>query len=497
MIDIPLDRQYAGLGERFSVATRPTPVAAPTLIRFNQELAQELGIAFTGRDAVVLAAVFSGNEVPAGAEPIATAYSGHQFGHFNPGLGDGRAILLGEVSTHDGQVREIQLKGSGPTRFSRNGDGRAALGPVLREYLVSEAMAKLGVPTTRALAAVATGEEVFRDRPLPGGVITRVASSFVRVGTFQHFSMRGDEEAVKRLADFVIARLYPEAAEAENPYHALLQSVVDRQAKLIAQWMQLGFIHGVMNTDNMSIAGETIDYGPCAFMDDYDHQRVFSSIDHGGRYAYKQQPGIGLWNLTRFAESLVPLLAQDGKEAVRIAQDILESYIDTYEYAWLTGMRAKCGLTENVSHAVRSEDKAVIEELLNIMSDNRADFTLTFHYLSRTGAHESESDAKLRTLFDDPTDMDHWLARWRWRLSQENRSDEDRQAAMQAVNPVYIPRNHQIEAAIRAAEDHGDLTVFHALHEVLQRPFTEQQGKEEYQQPPEPEEVVLQTFCGT
>jgi uncharacterized protein YdiU (UPF0061 family) len=499
VIEIPLHSHYAGLGEGFCVPTQPTPVAAPTLIRFNQELAQQLGLEFPRPDAAMLADVFSGNRVPSGAEPIAMAYSGHQFGHFNPYLGDGRALLLGELTTADGRVQEIHLKGSGPTRFSRNGDGRAALGPVLREYLVSEAMAKLGVPTTRALAAVATGEEVFRDRPLPGGVITRVASSFVRVGTFQHFSMRGDEQSVRTLADFVIARLYPEARETQQPYRALLQAVVDRQARLIAQWMHLGFIHGVMNTDNMSVAGETIDYGPCAFMDDYEHQKVFSSIDHGGRYAYNQQPGIGLWNLTRLAESLVPLLAEDGKEAVRIAQDILKTYIDSYEQAWLSGMRAKCGLTEDADAKVCAEDKALIEELMNIMADNRADFTLTFHYLSRAGAQEGEGDAPLRALFDEPQDMDHWLARWRWRwrLAQEDRSDEERQAAMQAINPVYIPRNHQIEAAIRAAEDRGDLTVFHALHEVLQHPFSERPGKEEYMQPPQPEETVTTTFCGT
>ena len=497
MIEISLHSQYARLGEGFCVPTRPTPVAAPTLIRFNQELAQQLGLGFARLDPAGLADVFSGNQVPSGAQPIAMAYSGHQFGHFNPNLGDGRALLLGELPTPDGGVQEIHLKGSGPTRFSRNGDGRAALGPVLREYLVSEAMHKLGVPTTRALAAVATGEEVFRDRPLPGGVITRVASSFVRVGTFQHFAMRGDEQAVRKLADFVMARLYPQTLDAEQPYQALLQEVADRQAKLIAQWMQLGFIHGVMNTDNMAISGETIDYGPCAFMDQYDHEKVFSSIDHGGRYAYNQQPGIGLWNLTRFAESLIPLLVPETKEAVIVAQNILKHYVDSYEHAWIAGMRAKCGLTENVDARVRAEDKALLEELLSIMADNRADFTLTFRHLSHLDSQNEEGDAVLRALFDDEEDIEHWLARWRWRVSHEKQGDEQRQRAMQAVNPIYIPRNHLVEAAIRAAEDHGDLTVFHALHEVLQNPFTEQAGKEMYGQPPRAEEEVTMTFCGT
>ena len=425
------------------------------------------------------------------------AYSGHQFGHFNPYLGDGRAILLGEVKNPAGEYIDIQLKGSGRTQYSRDGDGRAALGPVLREYLVSEAMAKLGVPTTRALAAVATGEEVLRERRLPGGVITRVANSFVRVGTFQHFAARGDEEAIKQLADYVIKRNYPELLDTENPYQAFLKAVVDRQAALIAQWMQLGFIHGVMNTDNMSIAGETIDYGPCAFMDAYSHQQVFSSIDRDGRYAYNSQPGIGLWNLTRLAESLVPLLADDGKMAVQVAKDILKTYIDSYQTAWLIGMRRKYGLTEDVDENITADDKSLIEELLNVMADNSADFTLTFNCLSNLDRHPTDADSLLVDLFEDSDQIRDWLVKWRERLKPEQRSDEARRNAMHAVNPVYIPRNHQIEAAIRAAEDRNDFTVFYELHEVLQNPYTEQDGKENYKLPPEPEEVVLKTFCGT
>jgi uncharacterized protein YdiU (UPF0061 family) len=438
--------------------------------------------------------------IPDGAEPLAMAYAGHQFGHFNPQLGDGRAILLGEIAGPDGGRFDMQLKGSGRTFFSRDGDGRAALGPVLREYLVSEAMVKLGVPTTRALAAVTTGEEVARERLLPGGIITRIASSFVRVGTFEYFSARGDVEAIRKLADHVIERNYPKVLEAENIYTAFLKVVVDRQAKLIAQWMQLGFIHGVMNTDNMSIAAETIDYGPCAFMDHYQHDRVYSSIDRGGRYAYNNQPNIGLWNLTRLAESLLPLLAEDTETSVEIAQNVLKTYVESYQRAWLGGMRTKCGLF-GVSDKNAQDDKVLIDTLLDIMSTNNADFTLTFFYLSQLFSKSSERDNDIRSLFDDPTQFDNWAVKWRKRLSDEGQKNIDRDAKRQkemlAVNPVYIPRNHQIEAAIRAAEDHDDFSVFHDLHEVLQNPFVRQEGKDSYMLPPEPDEVVKQTFCGT
>ena len=421
-MQIPFNNRYVALGEGFFARTHPTPVKKPELIKFNEALARELDIS-TDHVAAFGAAVFSGNTLPEGAEPLAMAYAGHQFGHFVPQLGDGRALLLGEVFGPEGARYDIHLKGSGRTRFSRDGDGRSALGPVLREYLVSEAMQKLNVPTTRALAAVTTGESVARERLLPGGVITRVASSFVRVGTFQYFAARDDDEAVKQLADYVIEKSYPQLGDDENPYVAFLKAVVERQAALIAQWMQLGFIHGVMNTDNMSIAGETIDYGPCAFMDAYHHNQVFSSIDRNGRYAYSNQPSIGLWNLTRLAETLLPLFDDDPQAAVNVAQEVLEGYAARYD-----------------------------------------------------------SD---------------WLEQWRQRLTLEAQSNEARQQAMQAINPVYIPRNHQIEAAIRAAEDQGDFSVFHALHAVLQNPYVEQQGKESYMQSPQPEEVVEYTFCGT
>ena len=493
---IPFTNRYATLGARFYTRTLPLPVADPALIKFNQSLAQEMGFA-ADVDEQTITRIFAGNEVPEGAEPLAMVYAGHQFGNFVPQLGDGRALLLGDLVSPDGVSRDIHLKGSGQTAYSRNGDGRAALGPVLREYMVSEAMATLGVPTTRALAAVTTGEQVAREQLLPGGIITRVATSFVRVGTFQYFSASNDLEAVRQLADYVIERNYPALSCTEQPYAALLQAVVDRQAALIARWMQLGFIHGVMNTDNMSIAGETIDYGPCAFMDAYAHDRVYSYIDRNGRYAYHNQPAIGLWNLTRLAESLLPLLAENTDEAVEVAQDILKTYQPTYEQAWLAGMRAKCGLTTEVDAAVSADDRALIETLFNTMADNNADFTLLFFHLSKLDAAASDKDHDCRRLFDDPDRFDAWAVQWRARSSREKRDDAARQADMRAVNPVYIPRNHQIEAAIRAAEDRDDFSVFHDLHDVLQNPFTWQPGKERYTLPPEPDEEVKQTFCGT
>ena len=489
--------RYATLGDKFYVKTRPSPVADPVLIKFNQSLAQEMGLTTVDMDEQAITSLFAGNAVPKGAEPLAMVYAGHQFGNFVPQLGDGRALLLGDLVSPDGVSRDIHLKGSGQTAYSRNGDGRAALGPVLREYLVSEAMAKLGVPTTRALAAVTTGEQVVREQMLPGGIITRLATSFVRVGTFQYFSARNDLDAVRQLADYVIERNYPALSGMEQPYAALLQAVVDRQTALIAKWMQLGFIHGVMNTDNVSIAGETIDYGPCAFMDAYAHDRVYSYIDRNGRYAYHNQPAIGLWNLTRLAETLLPLLAENTDAAVEIAQDVLKTYQPTYDHTWLAGMRAKCGLMTDVDAAESADDRTLIEALFNTMAEHNADFTLLFFHLSQLDATASDKDNDCRRLFDDPDRFDAWAVQWRERLSKEKLDDAVRQANMRTVNPVYIPRNHQIEAAIRAAEDQGDLSVFHDLHEVLQNPFTQQAGKDRYTLPPEPDEEVKQTFCGT
>jgi protein adenylyltransferase len=489
---ISFNNSYVNLGDDFYVKTTPAPVANPGLISFNHALSDDLGLSDTCLNSSQGMAILAGNRVPEGAEPLAMAYAGHQFGHFVPQLGDGRALLLGQITAPDGVHHDIHMKGSGRTAWSRGGDGRSALGPVLREYLVSEAMARLGVPTTRALAAVTTGEQVARQDFLPGGVITRTASSFVRVGTFEYFSSRNDLAAVTRLADYIIERHYPGCLEAPNPYLALLEAVIQRQAALIAQWMQFGFIHGVMNTDNMSIAGETIDYGPCAFMDHYAHDQVYSSIDRHGRYAYNNQPSIGLWNLTRLAETLLPLLADEPEAAVEAAQAALKAYAGSYGCYWLDGMRAKTGLQTRLD-----DDKALIDDLFDSMAANRADFTLTFHNLSALAADSPAQDENVRALFSDPAAFDRWAQHWRARLHQEGSIDAERQARMQAVNPVYIPRNHRIEAAIRAAEDHADFSAFHSLHAVLQKPWQRQPGMDAYLLPPEPDEAVLQTFCGT
>jgi len=493
LIHIPFSNRYLGLGTQFYKQSKPVPVTGPSLITFNSELAALMGISIDDSDLAEFTIIFSGNRVPDESTPLAMAYSGSQFGSFNPQLGDGRAIYLGEVNTTEGVSFDIQLKGSGKTAYSRNGDGRSALGPVLREYLVSEAMHKLGVPTTRALAAVTTGEEVARETLAPGGVLTRVASSFVRVGTFQYFAARGDIKSIQKLADYVIERNYKSIHVSENKYLDFFKSVVERQASLIASWMHLGFIHGVMNTDNMSVAGETIDYGPCAFMDEYNHNQVYSFIDRGGRYAYSNQPPIGLWNLTRLAECLVPLFSDDTETAVNQAKEVLQSYEVSYQKDWLTGMRKKFGLTGNND----DQDKALINSLFEIMQLNHADFTLTFFYLSRLNITPSDNDDELKSIFDKPESLEEWLVKWRKRLNAETLSDEVRQLNMQSVNPVYIPRNHLIEELIRAAEDENDFTLFHELSSVLENPFTRKEGMDKYMLPPEPQQVVENTFCGT
>ena len=435
--------------------------------------------------------VLAGNRVPEGASPIALAYAGHQFGHFVPQLGDGRAILLGEIVGRDGLRRDIQLKGSGRTPFSRGADGRAALGPVLREYIISEAMAALGVPTTRALAAVTTGQPVLRETALPGAVLTRVAASHIRVGTFQYIAARGDTEALRQLADYVIARHYPEAATAEQPYRALLDAVVARQADLVARWLLIGFIHGVMNTDNTSISGETIDYGPCAFMDAYDPATVFSSIDHLGRYAYGNQPNIAQWNLARLAETLLPLLAEDEAKALAAAEESLGSFAAIFHAAYLGGLRRKLGLA-----AEHEGDAELAQDLLTRMAESHADFTLSFRLLCAASA-DTEGDAAVRALFADGCAYDAWAARWRRRMTEDTMDPDARSSAMRAVNPAYIPRNHLVEAALDAAVSRQDFAPFEQLLEVLSRPFEERPGYERYAAPPAPEERVQQTFCGT
>ena len=485
------DNSYTRLPDHFYARLAPTKVAAPALVRVNTALAASLGL-----DPAMLAspagvAMLAGNLVPDGAASVALAYAGHQFGHFTPQLGDGRAILLGEVVGRDGARRDIQLKGAGRTPFSRGGDGRAALGPVLREYLVSEAMAALGVPTTRALAAVTTGEAVRRETMLPGAVLTRVAASHIRVGTFQYFAARGDVEAVRALADYAIARHDPDAAAAEHPYRAFLEGVVARQAELVARWLLVGFIHGVMNTDNMTISGETIDYGPCAFMDAYDPATVFSSIDRNARYAYANQPRIASWNLTRLAETLLALLAADENAAVEIARDTLAGFGPAFEAAYVGGLRRKLGLA-----TAREEDPALARDLLKAMAENQADFTLTFRHLC-DAALGPEGDSSVRDLFTDRAAYDTWATRWRARLAAEDIAPDARRTAMRAENPAFIPRNHLVEEALAAAVENGDFTPFEKLLQVLARPFDEQPGYEHYTQPPPSSDTAYRTFCGT
>ncbi|KXG87120.1 protein adenylyltransferase SelO [Agrobacterium bohemicum] len=483
------DNSYARLPEHFTAAALPTPVAAPQFIAFNRPLADELGLDLDGVDDVRLAAIFSGNIVPPGAEPLAMAYAGHQFGNFVPKLGDGRAILLGEVIDITGKRRDIQLKGAGPTRFSRRGDGRAALGPVLREYIVSEAMHALGIPATRALAAVATGDRVQRETGLPGGVVTRVAASHIRVGTFQFFAAREDNEAIKVLADYVIDRHYPEAKQAEKPYLAMLQAIAARQRDLVCRWMMVGFIHGVMNTDNVAISGETIDFGPCAFMDEYNPNKVFSSIDAQGRYAYNSQPGIAQWNIARLAECLLPLLDEDAEKAVELANGVLAEFASEFPKRWLSGMREKLGLSTQ-----DDADEQLVQDLLALMQRNDVDFTLTFRRLCDAADGSTEA---FRCMFTDLAGADEWLAHWRQRTWRESATESDRASAMRAVNPAIIPRNHRVEEVIAAAVEDGDFEPFHAMVRATARPFDEVPEFGVYMQAPMGHERVFRTFCGT
>jgi uncharacterized protein YdiU (UPF0061 family) len=482
---IAFDNSYARLPERFYARLDPAPVPAPRLIALNRGLAEVLGLDAAALERPEGVAMLAGNAVPEGAEPIATAYAGHQFGNWVPQLGDGRAILLGEVVGRDGIRRDIQLKGAGRTPFSRMGDGKAALGPVLREYIVSEAMAALGIPTTRALAAVLTGETVLREGPLPGAVLTRVARSHIRVGTFQFFYARDDLEGLRLLARHVIDRHYPEAAGAERPALALLEAVVAAQARLIARWMGAGFIHGVMNTDNMSIAGETIDYGPCAFMDAFHPATVYSSIDRYGRYAWGNQPRIAHWNLAQLAQCLLPLIAETPEAALPHAQAAVDRFAGLYAAAWAAELARKLGLG-----AAREGDAALGADLLKVMEDNGADFTLTFRHLA-TG-----DLAAARAQFTDAAAFEAWRMRWQARLAAEGRGPAAAQAAMRAANPAFIPRNHRVEQAIETAMA-GDLGPFGRLNAVLARPFEDQPEAADLMAPPAPHEVVRATFCGT
>ncbi|MDZ7783596.1 MAG: YdiU family protein [Halioglobus sp.] len=491
MQPVPFDNSYASLPEKFFSRQEPIPVDRPGPIRVNRELARELGIDadWLASDEGTLA--MAGNTLPDGAQPIATVYAGHQFGSYNPQLGDGRAVLLGEVVAPGGRRYDIQLKGSGPTPYSRGGDGRAPLGPVLREYVVSEAMYHLGVPTTRALAAVTTGEMVAREQMLPGAVLARVASSHIRVGTVQFFAAHRDSEALQALADHVIERHFPGVRERENPMLGLLEEVIARQAALIAHWQLLGFIHGVMNTDNMLLCGETIDYGPCAFMDQFNPEQVYSSIDHGGRYAYRNQPGIAHWNLSCLAQALLPLLHPDQDRAVELAQAAIDDFPGQFLDAHSTGLARKLGLT-----ALEEEDTALVEELFNLMAQHELDFTLTFRQLADL-ADEQGGGARISDDFELPEVLSPWIARWRQRLERDTQRPPERQAAMYRANPAFIPRNHRVEEAIVAATRKGDFEPFHALVDTLEDPWTYRPDARDYATPPRPEEVVRQTFCGT
>ena len=434
-------------------------------------------------------AILSGKEIPLGSKPLAQAYSGHQFGGFSPRLGDGRALLLGEVIDAHNQRHDIQLKGSGLTPFSRGGDGKSALGPVLREYLISEAMYKLSIPTTRALAAVATGEYVYRETPLPGGILTRVAASHIRIGTFQFGATLGEVSKLRELADYSIARHYPDKLNDKNPYLEFFKAVSNSQASLVARWMSVGFIHGVMNTDNMTISGETIDYGPCAFMDNYAADTVFSSIDSQGRYAYANQPLILSWNLTRLAETLIPLVDPNVDRAVELLKEVIETIAPLYESYWLTEMRSKIGLSSE-----EAQDLELINELLSVMEKSNADFTLVFRSLSDALLGNAEA---IRKLFDNSSSFNIWLERWLQRIELDTIDKESIAKTMDQVNPIYIPRNHKVEEALRAAVLEADMIPFSKLLEVLSNPYEEIKGKEGYASPAPITGIKYQTFCGT
>lgn len=482
------DNSYARDLPGAYVPWKPTPAPAPRLLYLNEPLADELGLDAAALRGPEGAALFAGNAVPEGAAPIAQAYAGHQFGGFSPQLGDGRALLLGELIDRHGQRRDIAFKGSGRTPFSRGGDGKAAVGPMLREVLVGEAMHALGIPTTRALAVAGTGEPVYRERPLPGAVLTRVAASHLRVGTFQFFASRGDLERLRRLADYTIARHDPGLAGTPQRYLALLRAVARRQAVLIAQWLNVGFIHGVMNTDNMTLSGETIDYGPCAFIEAYDPAAVFSSIDHGGRYAYGNQPGIARWNLARLAETLLPLLADSEDEAamqhaVAQATEVIDAFPGWFEEALLDGQRRKLGLA-----GADAADTALAQDWLALLHTQAVDFTLGWRRLADAA---DGNDAPLRTLFAEPAALEPWLARWRARGPHDA-------AAMRRASPWIIPRNHRVEEALAAATNDDDLAPFEQLLDALRRPWDEEPALARYAEPaPAAVTAGYQTFCGT
>ena len=477
------DNSYIHLPEKLYTKQQPIPVQSPKLVVLNKTLAQMLGlnvVALQSRDGVE---TFAGNKVPMGAEPIAQAYAGHQFGYFTM-LGDGRALLLGEQITPKGNRFDIQLKGSGKTPYSRGGDGRAALGPMLREYIISESLNNLGIPTTRSLAVVTTGEGIVRETILSGAILTRVASSHIRVGTFQYVSLYGDVEELKLLAEYTLQRHFPDIAANQNRYILLLKEVVKLQAKLIAKWQLVGFIHGVMNTDNMAISGESIDFGPCAFMDIYNPNTVFSSIDHDGRYAYENQPKIAAWNLARFAESLLPLIHEDEDRAVEIASEEVSNFPNIYHGFWINGMRKKLGMLDE-----SNEDESIITELFKIMERYEADFTNTFRALTIDELHGMK-------LFDT-NEFIQWKDKWEARLKNQDGSKEESRQLMRLNNPAVIPRNHRVEEALEAAVEKGDYSVMQRLLDILDSPYEYSPRQDEYSKIPPPSAYPYKTFCGT
>lgn len=478
-----LEATYAALPPPFFSAVLPTQVARPEVLVLNEDLGKDLGLNLNALNRDDAAAFFSGNRLPAGSVSIAQAYAGHQFGGFTM-LGDGRAILIGEQRSPDGKLYDIQLKGSGPTKYSRRGDGRAAVGPMLREYIISEAMHHLGIPTTRSLAVVSTGEPVYRDQALPGAVLTRVASSHIRVGTFQYFAAIRDNAGLQTLADYTIDRHYPDLTTSDNKYIDLLKTVIDRQASLVSHWMRVGFVHGVMNTDNVAISGETIDYGPCAFLDRYHPHTVFSSIDHGGRYAFGNQPSICHWNLVRFAETLLPLLHKEESEAIRIATEILEGYPALFETHWLAQMGSKIGLED-----ANESDKPLIDALLQWMSEELIDYTTFFSQLTRGFDKNAEP-------FNQPR-FRSWHESWQTRLKRSGRPDSAITNTMANANPYVIPRNHRVEEALDAATYRNDLDPLHRLLKAIRSPYLPTQENADYDSPPAPTQQVYQTFCGT
>ena len=483
------DNSYNGLPQEFFERINPVPVQDPQLIIFNDNLAKTLGID-ESKTRKQLAELFSGNVIPKGSSPIALAYAGHQFGQFVSQLGDGRAVLLGEISTPEQKHYDIQLKGSGQTKFSRQGDGRAPLGPVIREYIVSEAMHALGIPSTRSLAAVTTGEKVYRETALPGGILTRIAESHIRVGTFEYFAAQNKIENLKTLAEYTIKRHFPLLKDSRNSYLSLLELVCDRQIELIAKWMGIGFIHGVMNTDNTSIVGETIDYGPCAFMDSYNPSTVFSSIDAHGRYAFGNQPSIAHWNMACFANCLAPLIDQDSDKAGEQAQEVINQFPNKMKVALMTVMCKKIGLK-----STNSNSQETLQKLLSIMLDNESDYTLTFRYLSEI--IKGKGNTLFKKQFLEHKQISNWLKEWTDLIKDQSLSKKEIALSMESSNPVFIPRNHLVERAIEAAVENNDFSEMKTLLAILNRPYDEQSSYSDFMKPPKPHEVVHQTFCGT